>query len=134
MKTVVRPEADPLLFLNTVENTARRTDCFHLLEIMKSVAGAPPQMWGDKIIGFGSYHYKYASGREGDWFLIGFSPRKDSISIYLMGGFAEFEAQLSQLGKYKTGVSCLYVKQLADVDIKVLQELFELSVKQLSSP
>lgn len=133
MKTVLRPDADPIQFLNKVENEIRRTDCFQLMELMQSAAGAPAQMWGDKIIGFGTYHYKYASGREGDWFLIGFSPRKDRISIYLMAEFEKFEAQLSQLGRYKTGVSCLYVKQLADVNVMVLRELLELSVKQLSS-
>jgi hypothetical protein len=90
-------------------------------------------MWGPSIIGFGSYHYKYASGREGDWFLTGFSPRKQNLSIYIMSGFNRYEEILSRLGKFKTGKSCLYINKLEDIDVKVLEKLIISSVNFLRS-
>ncbi len=87
-------------------------------------------MWGDSMVGFGSYHYKYASGREGDWFLTGFSPRKQSLTLYIMSGFADEEDLLARLGKHKTGKACLYVNSLDDVDLAALRELIERSVEQ----
>lgn len=116
-------------FLEANADEKRRKDCFTVLEMMKRATGAEPKMWGDSIVGFGSYHYKYASGQEGDWLLTGFSPRKQALTLYLMSGFTDFEDLLSRLGKYKTGKGCLYIKKLADVDLTVLQELIDQSVK-----
>ena len=99
-----------------------------MLRIMEEIVGEPPKMWGGSIIGFGSYHYKYASGREGDWMLTGFSPRKQSLTLYIMSGFSRYDELLSKLGKYKTGKSCLYIKKLEQVDAAVLKELIAASV------
>jgi hypothetical protein len=90
-------------------------------------------MWGDSIVGFGSYHYKYKSGREGDWFLTGFSPRKQSLTLYIMSGFDEYDALLSQLGKFTTGKSCLYIKDLEDVDPGILRELVRQSAEHVAA-
>ena len=117
-------------FINSVENKRRREDGFALLEIMKDVTGEEPEMWGPSIIGFGDYHYKYESGREGDIFLAGFSPRKQSLSLYIMAGFEEYDSLLSSLGKHRKGASCLYINKLADVDMNILRELIEKSVEQ----
>ena len=87
---------------------------------MKQITGSPARMWGDSIVGFGHYHYRYKSGREGDWFVTGFSPRKQDLTIYIMPGFSDFIDQLSRLGKHRTSVSCLYLKKLEDVDMDVL--------------
>ncbi|MCI0398480.1 MAG: DUF1801 domain-containing protein [Chloroflexi bacterium] len=110
-------------FLNGIADEKKRQDCFTLLELMKRVTEAEPKMWGDSIVGFGSYHYKYASGREGDSFLAGFSPRKQNLTLYIMAGFDGYGALLSRLGKYTTGKACLYVKRLDDVNLDVLAEL-----------
>ena len=88
----------------------RRQDCLTVLDIMGKITGAEPQMWGESIVGFGTYHYKYASGREGDWFLTGFSPRKQNLTLYLMCGLNQYDDLMAKLGKYKTGKSCLYLK------------------------
>jgi hypothetical protein len=88
-------------------------------------------MWGDSIVGFGEYHYKYASGREGDWFLTGFSPRKQNLTLYIMSGFSEYEAFLNKLGKFKTGKSCLYVNKIEDIDLSTLKELIQRSVQHV---
>lgn len=114
-------------FLGQVEPEQKRKDCLAILEMMHQATQAEPKMWGDSIIGFGEYHYKYASGREGDWFLTGFSPRKQNISLYIMAGFKRYEELMSKLGKYKTGKSCLYINKLADIDEAVLKELIQLS-------
>lgn len=116
-------------FLDGVADEGRRQDCYTILEMMKKATRAEPKMWGDSIVGFGSYHYTYASGRGGDWLLTGFSPRKQNLTLYLMSGFSDFEELLSRLGKHKTGKGCLYIKKLADVDLAVLQELIDQSVK-----
>jgi len=100
-------------FLNSVADVQQRADSFALVDIMREETGAEPVMWGGSIIGFGHYHYVYESGREGDWFLTGFSPRKGKISVYLMNGFSIVEELLGQLGPHKTGKSCLYIKRLA---------------------
>ena len=110
-------------FIAGVENKRRREDGFALLEMMRGITGLEPEMWGPSIIGFGDCHYKYESGREGDMFLIGFSPRKRSLSLYIMGDFAERDALLRRLGKHRQSVSCLYINKLADVDMDVLREL-----------
>lgn len=114
-------------FLEQVEPEQKRQDCQAILEMMRQATKAAPKMWGDSMIGFGEYHYKYASGREGDWFLTGFAPRKQNISLYIMAGFNRYEELMAKLGKYKTGKSCLYINKLADVDEAVLKELIQLS-------
>ncbi len=119
-------------FLNSVENEKRREDSFVVLDLMKEVTGEKPVMWGTSIVGFGSYHYKYASGREGDWFVVGFSPRKQSMTLYIVDGFGNYDLLLRDLGKYKTGKSCLYINKLEDVDQKVLRELVKQSVESVS--
>jgi len=120
-------------FLKKVEHPTKREDSFKILELMKEVTKEEPVMWGDSIVGFGSYHYKYASGREGDWFLVGFSPRKQNLAVYLINGFEKYQKQLSNLGKYKTGKSCLYINKLKDIDIQILRELVLKSVKHLKA-
>ena len=117
-------------FLN-LQSGDRKEDCFTLLELFEKITKAKAVMWGTSIVGFGHYHYKYESGREGDFFQIGFSPRKQSISIYVMAGFGE-ENIMSRLGKYKTGKSCLYVKKLSDIDLDVLTELAHFSIQKIN--
>ena len=112
-------------FLNSVDNRRRREDGWALLEMMKYLTGLEPEMWGPSIIGFGDYHYRYESGREGDFFLTGFSPRKQSLSLYIMAGFDTYDDLLGRLGKHRKGAACLYVNKLADVDMDVLRELIE---------
>ena len=110
-------------FIAGVENSRRREDGETLLEMMREITGLEPEMWGPSIIGFGDLHYKYESGREGDIFLTGFSPRKRSLSLYIASDFAEYESLLARLGKHRKSVSCLYINKLADVDMDVLREL-----------
>ena len=117
------------VFLNKIKDSNRRSDCFALLDLMEAVSKAKPVMWGTSIIGFGMRHYVYESGREGDTVIIGFSPRKDSISIYLTGGIRQLEDELSRLGKHKTGGGCLYVKSLSDIDTAVLKKILVKSCK-----
>lgn len=119
-------------FLKSVENEKRREDSFVVLDLMKEVTGEKPTMWGTSIVGFGSYHYKGASGREGDWMKVGFSPRKQSMTLYIMDGFGSYDSLLNKLGKYKTGKSCLYINKLEDVDQTVLRELVKQSFKSMS--
>jgi len=118
-------------FLDQVEDKTKRADCYKILEIMKQITASEPVMWGDSIVGFGSYHYRYESGREGDWFLAGFSPRKQNLTLYIMSGFRQQEEWLARLGKYKTGKSCLYINKLTDIDIAVLKEMIERSVAMM---
>ena len=120
-------------FLTSVKNKRRREDGFTLLEMMKGITGLEPEMWGPSIIGFGSYHYKYESGREGDIFQTGFSPRKQSLSLYIMDGFDGRDDLLTKLGKHRKSVSCLYVNKLADVNIDVLRELVQRSFEHSKS-
>jgi hypothetical protein len=116
-------------FLNGIEDEEKRADSFEILKLMKQVTKEEPKMWGSSIIGFGNVHYKYDSGREGDWFLTGFSPRNQNLTLYVVGSFKPHVDLLNKLGKHKTGVGCLYIKKLQDVDIKVLKELIQQSVK-----
>ena len=118
-------------FLASVEHDRRREDSFVVLELMKKITKEQPRMWGPSIVGFGDYHYTYASGHEGDWFLTGFSPRKQALTLYIMAGFDRYEELMAKLGKYKTGKSCLYVNKLEDVDMKVLTELIKQSVAHM---
>lgn len=132
LKTVPNdaPVAD---FIATVQDEQKKADALVVLQLMEEVTGEPAKMWGKSIIGFGSYHYKYASGREGEWMLTGFSPRKTALTIYLMGGVDRNAELLAKLGKHKTGKSCLYLKRLSDVDLSVLRELIAVSVEQTRS-
>jgi hypothetical protein len=120
-------------FLNKVPDQVRRADCFAVLDIMKRATGEEPIMWGPAIVGFGRYRYKYESGREGEWMITGFSPRKGDLTLYIIHGFDKVGSLMKRLGKYKTGKSCLYIKKLADVDVVVLQELVAQSVKKMSA-
>uniref|UniRef100_Q023Q9 YdhG-like domain-containing protein n=1 Tax=Solibacter usitatus (strain Ellin6076) TaxID=234267 RepID=Q023Q9_SOLUE len=110
-------------FIGAITDDARRADAKALVKMMQSVTGEKPKMWGSSIIGFGSYHYTYESGREGDMPVVGFSPRKAATVVYGATGFGEAEALLATLGKHTTGKGCLYIKKLADVDARVLQTL-----------
>ena len=121
-------DASVIAFIDAVEPASRREDARTLLALFERIIGEPARMWGPSIIGFGSYHYRYDSGREGDMCRSGFSPRKANLSIYLMGcycdgGFASRDALMARLGKHKTGASCLYINKLADIDMGVLEEL-----------
>lgn len=116
-------EASVAEFLNAVEDPIKKADSDRLVEIMSGVTGEPAKMWGSSIVGFGSYHYRYESGREGDMPMTGFSPRKAAITLYLMGDWEENADVLARLGKHKLGVGCLYIKRLSDVDEATLIEL-----------
>jgi hypothetical protein len=120
-------------FIKAIPEPGRRQDCMTLLRIMKAATRAEPVMWGPSIVGFGKYHYKYASGHEGDMCLTGFSPRAQALTIYIVPGFDRYKALMDRLGKHKTGKSCLYIKRLSDVDLSVLKELVTASVKHMKS-
>ncbi len=113
----------PQDFLASIEHPVRQADGFALLELFNRVTGLKEKMWGASIIGYGRYHYKYDSGREGETLMTGFSPRKTSLSIYIMPGYRDLSSMLDRLGKHKTGKSCLYINKLADVDLEVLEEI-----------
>lgn len=117
-------------FLASVDDR-QRADCHALVELMHAVTGEQPKLWGPAMVGFGQYHYVYESGREGDWFLTGFAPRKQNISIYIMAGFDRYDELLARLGTYKTGKSCLYAKSLADIDMSILRQLVTESVRYM---
>lgn len=116
-------------FLNAIDDGTRKADAKKVAAMMRKATGCRAKMWGPSIVGFGEYRYRYASGREGDWMLVGFSPRQQSLSVYIMPGFEPFGSLLKRLGKYKTGRSCLYIKSLADVDESVLEQLIAESVE-----
>ena len=126
----VETEASVDEFLGGVEDENVRADCRKIVELMSNATGAPPKMWGTSIIGFGKRNLKYASGRELDWLIVGFSPRKANLTLYLSSGDAWNEDLLSKLGKHKTGMGCLYFKRLSDVDENVLKKLIDESVKR----
>jgi hypothetical protein len=131
-KLKTQPTQESVLdFLAKLSDDRRWDDCLTILELMRNATGAEPVMWGSSIIGFGRYRYRYESGREGEWPLVGFSPRKNDLTLYIMPGFERYENLMTRLGKYKTGKSCLYLKRLEDVDRSVLQELIEESVKTM---
>jgi hypothetical protein len=119
-------------FLNQIADEKKRQDAFTVLALMQEVTKAEPKMWGASIIGFGSYHYKYASGREGDWFVTGFSPRKQNLTLYIMSGFDEYGKLLQKLGKHKTSKACLYINRLSDISLPTLRELVKLSVEHVA--
>jgi hypothetical protein len=120
-------------FLAAVENDRRRNDAVTVCELMQEVTGEEPVMWGPTMVGFGTYHYKYASGREGDWFLAGFAPRKANLVVYIMSGFKGHAALMDELGKHKTGSSCLFINKLDDIDMDILRELVRRSVEHVSN-
>ncbi len=124
-------EANVNAFINTIENERRRRDANTLLELMGKLTGEPARMWGSSIVGFGSYHYKYDSGHEGDWSIVSFSPRKQNLVVYIMPGFSDYAHLMKKLGKYKTGKSCLYINKLDDIDTSVLSELIVDSVAKM---
>ncbi len=121
-------------FLNGIKDEEKRADSFEILKLMQQVTKQEPKMWGSSIIGFGNTHLKYESGRELDWFITGFSPRKQNLTLYVLGSFNPHTDLLKKLGKHKTGVGCLYINKLKDVDIKVLKELVKESVKAVKKP
>ena len=124
-------DGDVMAFLNAVEPEKKREDSFTIMELMEEVTGEKAKMWGTSIVGFGSYHYKYESGREGDMALVGFSPRKQAITLYIMAGFDNYDNLMEKLGKYKTGKACLYIKKVEDVDMDVLRELIKQSAEHM---
>lgn len=119
-------------FLARVADDKRRGDCQVIVDIMSKATGAKPEMWGPAIIGFGRRRYKYASGREAEWMIVGFSPRKNDLTLYLMGGIQSFPELMKRLGKHKAGKGCLYIKKLDDVDLGVLRELVAKSVAKIA--
>lgn len=116
-------------FIESIDHEQRRNDSRLIAEMMQRTAQSAPRMWGASIIGFGDTHYKYASGREGDWFLVGFSPRKQNLVLYLTCGLTPLEEDLQRLGKHKTGVGCLYITKLADISLPVLEEIIQKAVQ-----
>ncbi len=114
-------------FLEGTPDERKRADCYELLNLMREVTGDEPSMWGDSIVGYGAYKYKHRSGQSGEWFLTGFSPRKQNLTIYIMPGFDRYGDIMAKLGKYKNSVSCLYVNKLADIDLDALRELVKSS-------
>jgi len=126
-----RTSASVATYLNAIADKQKRADCKAIAKMMRGATGNRARMWGTSIVGYGSYDYKYASGREGTWSICGFSPRAQNIVIYIMPGFSGFKKLMNKLGKYKTGKSCLYIKKLADVDQKVLEQLIDGSVKEM---
>lgn len=126
-----RNDGDVRAYLESVQNKRRREDALALLDVMSEISGEPAEMWGGSIVGFGSYHFVYESGREGDWFLTGFAPRKAAMTLYIMPGFAQYDELLGCLGKHRIGRSCLYINKLADVDMDVLRDLVAESVAQM---
>ena len=124
-------EASVDAFIGSISDENKKAACKTIRNMMVEITGEKGSMWGSGIVGYGKYHYKYASGREGDWMLTGFSPRKQALTIYIMTGFKKYRDLLKDLGKFKTGSSCLYIMNLEDVDIKVLRSLIEKSVEYL---
>ncbi len=127
IKTIVN-DASVEDFLNAVPDETKRNDSFTLLKLFSKITGEKPKMWGESMVGFGSYHYKsQRSSQEGDWPLTGFSPRKENLTLYIMLGFQDYQSLLKTLGKHKTSVGCLYINKLADVDMTVLEQLIKTS-------
>ncbi len=122
----------PAKFISQIDDEAIRKDCRTLLKLMKETTSKTPRVWSSSIIGFGEYHYKYDSGREGDWFVTGFAPRKRDLTIYIMNGFSKYDSLMKKLGTYKTGKSCLYIKKLENIDTGVLRQLVKKSVADMN--
>jgi len=131
---MVEPKARPTgedveSFLSAISDEKKRRDCFTLLEMMRQITKTEPKLWASSMVGFGDHHYKYASGREGDTFIIGFSPRKQNLTLYILTGFEQEQQLLGKLGKYKTGKGCLYIKSLDDVHLPTLLSLIQHSIE-----
>ena len=122
---------DPEKFVNDIKDEGRRSDAKAVMAMMRKVTGEPPRMWGSSIVGFGSYHYKYATGREGDWCITGFSPRKDSLTVYILPGLHMQQDNLWKLGKVTTGKSCIYIKRLDDVHLPTLEKMVKQAGKDI---
>jgi len=118
-------------FLDSVTDKKKQEDSYSILKLMKEITGTEPVMWSDSIIGFGNYDYKYKSGREGDWFLVGFSPRKQNLTLYIMSGLKRYDELLKKLGKFKTSKVCLYINKLEDVNLNILKKMIQSSVTSL---
>jgi len=118
-------------FLATIDDDTKRADAETVCRLMAGVTGEEPRMWGTAIVGFGRYRYEYSSGRTGEWHIVGFSPRKRNLTLYIMPGFSAYEKLMARLGKHKTGKSCLYVNKLADIELDVLKELVTRSVEHM---
>lgn len=118
-------------FLNSITPESKKKDAFQLLELFQKITGLQPQLWGGAIVGFGKYEYQQKGGQKGEWFLAGFAPRKSNISLYTMAGFEQYESLLQKLGKYKTGMGCLYVNKLVDVDLKILEKIASASFEEM---
>lgn len=127
-----RNEASVAAFLASITDPVKQRDCLALLDLIGEWTGLTPEMWGASIVGYGQYHYKSDSGREGDWFLTGFSPRKKYLTVYILSGFSPYEALLERLGKHKTSKGCLYINRLADIDVAVLKTLVTESVSRMA--
>ncbi|WP_339608423.1 DUF1801 domain-containing protein [uncultured Roseivirga sp.] len=121
----VETDASVTNFLNSLAEKKKKDDCITVKELMEKITGEPAKMWGTSIVGFGTYHYKYDSGREGDFLKVGFSPRAQNLTLYIMPGFERYEDYMAKLGKYKTGKSCLYIKKIEDVDTEILKNLIK---------
>lgn len=126
-------DADVLAFLAEIEKDQKREDAFEIMQMMEDITGFRAKMWGSSIVGFGSYHYKYESGREGDAMKIGFSPRKANIVLYIMSGFEAYKDKLENFGKFKTGKSCLYINKLADIDQAILRDMIAADVEHMNA-
>jgi hypothetical protein len=118
-------------FINCIEDVSKRKDSQYVLKLMEDITKVKPKMWGASMVGFGSYHYKYDSGHEGDFFRAGFSPRKQALTLYIMAGFSKYDELMAKLGKFKIGKSCLYIKKLEDVNLDILKELIISSVEYM---
>lgn len=125
--------ADVGAFIASISDAGQRSACEKILELMQAASGEDPKMWGASMIGFGSYNYAYDSGRNGTWFLMGFSPRKNNITLYFMAGIERYKTELQQLGKHTTGKSCLYIKSLDDVKIPVLKKIMQLNLEDIKT-
>ena len=128
----VPTDGDVAAFIASIEDSGKREDAQQIAAIMQRLSGHPPRLWGPSIVGFGSYHYRYTSGREGDYLRVGFSPRKAATTLYLMDGFPHHDEIMSRLGSFTTGKSCLYIKRLSDVDVTVLEELIRASLEHMA--
>ena len=125
-------DADVLAFLATIEKDQKRDDAYKIMNMMEDISGYPAKMRGSSLVGFGTYHYKYDSGREGDMMKIGFSPRKANLVLYIMSGFEAYKDKLTDFGKYKTGKSCLYINKLADIDEGILRDMIKADVEHMN--
>ncbi|MDN3578741.1 DUF1801 domain-containing protein [Chitinimonas viridis] len=130
--TKTRPSGETIAeFLAGIGDPQRQADCRTLTTLMQEISGYPPVIWASSMVGFGQYHYRYASGHEGDMFMLGFSPRKQDLTLYLLAGFDEHAPLLARLGKHRLGKSCLYLKSLAQVDMAALRELVTVSLQRM---